>query len=1226
MAVKVVSCHNGNIAEIIDGIRQPDVKAVVYFFSQELEHGEPQKALAEAFPEAACIGASMFGGWCSGGAVPAGIVAMSLSGNEVAKAYVSLQEGVRENPTAAAKAAIAELVQKSAGESINPDEYLGLIFFDGTCLGEKIMREFSLEPSLNMAFVGGAAADNLSFTRTVVGAGGRLSSDGLAVAILKMRIPFFFDHYVHYRATDTSFTFSKVDTANRIVWEIDGQPAADFYARQIGLSDASKLDAKAFAHNPFGLKFGGSVYVRSPGRLLEGGGLMLGCWVEAGTKVYMLERGDIIDSTKRGLAEAAQFLPGIQGALLFNCALRQLELVEIGQVDAHNEIFREFPMIGFNSCGEELFTHHNQTLTAVFFGTPVEGGTADPFKAKRLFHYADSKLKALVFDIISHNESLNMKILRLKKKMEASFQAAAGLGMGEETLASHAAILASLGAMVKESSTSKEDIKELLVVYQSNVEKIGEYVFSIADEIRSQNRRLMDLMEEAEMSSRAKSNFLASMSHEIRTPMNAITGMAELLLRRELSDESRGYAQDIKQAAANLLSIINGLLDFSKIEAGKLEIIPANYLLASLINDVVSIIRMRLVEKPIRFFTNIDGFIPHSLIGDEMRIRQILLNLLSNAVKYTEKGIIGFSMTQEKRTDKQVWLRITVTDTGYGIRPEDIDMLFGDFVQVDTKRNRSIEGTGLGLAIAKKLCVAMGGDITVTSEYGKGSSFTALIPQGIDSQEPFAAVEEPHKKKVLLYERRTTYTNSVCWSLENMKVPYALVGDIEAFTDALLREEWTFVFSGYGLYSRIKAALDRPAEDFPGGKKPPIALMVEWGIEAYIPNVRFVSIPVQSLSIANVLNGQADSRGYFDSSDVIQYAFPRARILVVDDISTNLKVAAGLLAPYQVAVDTCLSGAEAVELIKYQAYDIVFMDHMMPEMDGIEATSLIKAWEKQRGAPIERRLTPVIALTANAVSGMREMFIEKGFDDFLPKPIDISKLNEALERWIPRDKREKLHVSEPAANSPAAESPPDAPLPDIPGIDAARGLARTGSTRDGYRKVLLVFRKDAEERLLSLQSAPKPEDLPAFVTQVHALKSASASMGAAKISEEAAKLEEAGNAGDLAFIRTNLGAFADRLAEMVRNIGIALDAQGAAKAPEEAPADISAHLPALRQLAEALRSQNASETDRILEDLAAKPLDSGTREALEDISNDVLMAEFGKAAKTIEELLAEKDR
>jgi len=768
-----------------------------------------------------------------------------------------------------------------------------------------------------------------------------------------------------------------------------------------------------------------------------------------------------------------------------------------------------------------------------------------------------------------------------------------------------------------------------------------------------QNLQLLEANRKAEYASQAKSNFLAKMSHEIRTPMNAITGMAELLLRGELSDEARGYAQDIKHAGNNLISIINDILDFSKIEAGKLEITPINYLLSTLINDTINIIRTRLMEKPIRFFTNIDGTIPNSLIGDETRLRQILLNLLSNAVKYSEKGYIGLTITTDKREDKQIWLRITVSDTGKGISQEDQAKLFDEFVKVDVKKNQSIEGTGLGLAITKNLCIAMGGDISLESEYGKGSVFTAIIPQGIESEKPFAMVEDAKKKKVLVYEGRINYANSVCWTLDNLKVPHTMVTNQDDFAAALYREEWFYVFSGYGLYEKIKPLMEPSAKAqgnaaFRGGKKPSLALMIEWGTEAYIPGVRFVSIPVQSLSIANVLNGRTDSKGYIESSGVVRFSFPGARLLVVDDIVTNLKVVEGLLAPYQAVVDTCINGLQAIELVKRYEYDIIFMDHMMPEMDGIEATTIIRSLDGKRF-----RTVPIIALTANAVVGMREMFIEKGFNDFLSKPIDISKLDEMLSRWISKDKRKKgsresgagssehqsshnntvnLHSNSANRNSPL--STPHSLLPAIPGVDTAKGIAMTGGTVDAYMRVLNIFCKDIEERLPLLQKAVNVENpsfladtLPAFITQVHALKSASASVGVEKISVQAAELEAAGKSGDTAFIRENLPGFVKRLSELAKNIQSVLEpgksegSETAGNAALNSPLP-DFHSPLFEELTEALKKRKTADIERITAALYEKALDTKSREALEKISDEVLMTEFDNALAIINNLIS----
>jgi len=759
---------------------------------------------------------------------------------------------------------------------------------------------------------------------------------------------------------------------------------------------------------------------------------------------------------------------------------------------------------------------------------------------------------------------------------------------------------------------------------------INIFIARLEHAMAENNLQLIEANRKAEAASHAKSDFLAKMSHEIRTPMNAITGMAELLLREELSREAQGYAQDIKQAGNNLVTIINDILDFSKIEAGKLEIIQGNYLLSSLINDTVNIIRMRLIDKPIRFFTNIDGTIPNSLIGDEIRIRQILLNLLSNAVKYSEKGHIGLTITVDKRDDKCVWLRIAVSDTGKGIRPEDKVKLFGEFVKVDVRRNLGIEGTGLGLAITKNLCEAMGGEISLESEYGKGSVFTALIPQGIESDTPFAMVEDPGKKKVLVYDGRINYAKSVCWTLENMKIPYAMVTDPDVFASALYREEWFYVFSSYGLYEKIKPLMEKEDAAFKGGKKPPLALMVEWGTEALIPGVRFVSIPVQALSVANVLNGKEDSKSFIKNSGVIRFTFPSARILVVDDIATNLKVAEGLLAPYKAEVDTCLNGLQSIEMIKHAAfqkrgYDIVFMDHMMPKMDGIEATSLIRALD---GAGF--RSMPIIALTANAVVGMREMFIENGFNDFLSKPIDVSKLDEILDRWIPEEKKDHAdHGGPPPVHPDGGQHPNsqhqahDPKLFDIPGLDTAKGIAATGGTLSAYLQVLSMFSKDVQNRMMFLAREPDEENMLELITQVHALKSASASIGAQEISSMAAGLEAVGKAGDLVFIRESLPGFVEKLIELISNINVALEIMDPKKQIHPDAAFISSHSALFNELSEALKSQKIADIKNILNQLKQSPAeDAGVKEILGQISDQVLMSEFDNALKIVEDLLS----
>jgi CheY-like chemotaxis protein/HPt (histidine-containing phosphotransfer) domain-containing protein len=590
-------------------------------------------------------------------------------------------------------------------------------------------------------------------------------------------------------------------------------------------------------------------------------------------------------------------------------------------------------------------------------------------------------------------------------------------------------------------------------------------------------------------------------------------------------------------------------------------------------------------------------------------------------VKFTKKGYVSLSITVHEQRDNYVWLKFVVADSGKGIMDEDQKKLFSEFVQVDLKRNRNVKGTGLGLAISKRLCTIMGGEIGMESEFGKGSTFTAIIPQIIDSPVFFASVDNAASKKVLVYEGRIINANSACWSLENMGVQYTMVTTLDHFSEALFREEWSLVLSGHGLHNDILKVMDKQDSAFPGGKKPPLALMVEWGTEAYIQNVRFIPLPVQSLSIANVLNGKADIKGFSENgnvSGIIRYIFPDARLLVVDDMPTNLKVAEGLLTPYRVIVDTCLSGPEAIDLVKYINYDIIFMDHMMPVMDGIETISYIRKWEKeQTNNNVNFKEVPIVALTANAVSGAHEMFLENGFNDFLAKPIDVSKLDEILNHWISKEKRIRGTVIKETKKN-------NTQFPDIYGIDIQVGINLTGGTEEGYFIVLSTYYKDAQERLNQLEEELEKETLPALVTNIHALKSASAAIGAEDISVEAARLELAGKDEDIEFIRKNIIRFRERLTKLIERIKIALELYEKKKKKVTPLEGVSSFPLLLRELEDALISQKTESIDDALNKIYQEPLDNITKGVLDKVSDDVLMAEFDSAVKKIHEYFYDK--
>jgi signal transduction histidine kinase/CheY-like chemotaxis protein len=686
---------------------------------------------------------------------------------------------------------------------------------------------------------------------------------------------------------------------------------------------------------------------------------------------------------------------------------------------------------------------------------------------------------------------------------------------------------------------------------------------------------IMEAKEQAEQASRAKSAFLAQTSHEIRTPMNTVIGMSELAIRADTLPQAQEYLGGIKQAGLNLLSIINDILDISKIEAGTLEIEKVSYSLSTLINDVVTMIHVKIAEKPIIFIVDVDASLPSMLKGDEVRLRQVLINLLSNAVKYTNNGFVRLTVTGRAGLPDNEMINLTfeVADSGIGIHKEDLPNLFNTFTRLDMKKNQGVEGTGLGLAITKSICQAMGGDVNVTSNYGEGSVFSAVIPQSIDGKEPVAQVENPVEKTVLCYEKQPLYAESMVYATKTLGVQMTLKTDIEEFFKALSDGNYPFAFINVDLAERAREFVIKQS------LATTIVLLANTMGNMSFRDMSVLSRPVYAVPLANVLNRQTEAKSKRKGG---HFTAPDARILVVDDIHTNLVVTSGLLAIYKSHVDTCTSGAAAISMLQSKNYDIVFMDHMMPEMDGIEATRTIRAME----GDYYRKL-PIIALTANAIIGMKEMFLSNGFNDYLSKPIEVSKLDNALTTWIPAEKQIQNTEAQESTEAQETMEVQDV-LPDgfiVEGVDLEAG--KTRYTEKAFLDVLRSYCQHTPgllEKINHIKYGELSEEaIKEYTITVHGIKGASFGICADTVAKQAEALEKAAKSRDIKFIEMNNAHFIEEVEKILGRLKelFALLANQAGAKPSRQKPD-----PALlERLTEASRRYNVSVMDEILEEL-----------------------------------------